>query len=239
MLLLKQNAKLKLSYSLVVAGIFAGLLTGIYNYTYNLALERSARLYAAAEEEYSTRPEAKSPERPEWSKLIEVNLADLKAKNPDVIGWIYFENDPISYPILFSENDNDKYLHYDYTGQRAVAGSIFMDGRNQTDFSSSRTLIYGHNTHDDKTMFTRLTHYLEPDYLENHRYFQIITEDAYYRYEITETELILPTDPRFTLKKADKKSSNKHIVMLSTCYENGKKRVLLTSKRVDTYHITD
>lgn len=230
MSLQKQNQKLKLSYSMIIAGIFAALLSGIYSYTRDLALARSAAIYADAVEVY-VEPE---PEVPEWYGKVTVNLADLQAVNPDVIGWIYFENEPISYPVLYS-GDNSTYLSRDYTGAPAIAGAIFIDGENKTDFSGARTLIYGHNMFDDASMFSRLVRFLDPDYLESHKYFQIITPTYSYRYEITSSEVVEPTDPRYTLFNKDINSSDKNIIMLSTCYRDGSKRVLLTSERVDFY----
>lgn len=42
--------------------------------------------------------EAQSP----WYDDIDIDFAGLRSENPDVVGWIYFENEDISYPVMYS-----------------------------------------------------------------------------------------------------------------------------------------
>ena len=120
---------------------------------------------------------------PEWYEDIAVDVAALKAQYPEAIGWLYFEDGLISYPLMYS-GDNEKYLHKDYTGEESKAGAIFLDGESTPDLSDVHNLIYGHNMADE-SMFGKLHKYTaEEDYLKDHRYFRIYTEDAVYRYEI-------------------------------------------------------
>ena len=135
--------------------------------------------------ETSTEPDngGKKTEEKEWYALANVDLESLQAEYPDVAGWIFFENEEISYPVVYS-GDNETYLRTTYTGKKAEAGSIFMDGESTPDFSDPHTLIYGHNM-KNLSMFGRLKYYkTEKDYYEDHRYFQIFTGDKIYRYEI-------------------------------------------------------
>ncbi len=122
------------------------------------------------------------PEIP-WEELLEVDFEKLCAVSPDVCGWIYFENEKISYPVLWS-GDNETYLRRSYDGQELKSGSIFVDGRCSSDFSGRNTIVYGHNMHD-LSMFGRLRYYLQDaSYYETHPYFQILTPDGKCRYEI-------------------------------------------------------
>lgn len=119
----------------------------------------------------------------EWWNCIDVNLVDLEKKYPDVIGWIYFENEEISYPILYS-GDNDKYLYTAYNGKSSSGGSIFLDGESTPDFSDSHSLMYGHNMRDG-SMFGKLRSYISiPEYYETHQYFQIFCGDMIFRYQV-------------------------------------------------------
>ena len=79
-----------------------------------------------------------------WYDILEVDFEGLQEVNPEVSGWIFFENEEISYPVLYS-GDNEKYLKKGYNGKTTAAGSIFIDGRNNPDLSDAYTLIYGHN----------------------------------------------------------------------------------------------
>ncbi len=114
---------------------------------------------------------------------IQVDIKGLQQVNKDVVGWIYFEDGLISYPILYS-GDNDKYLKRNYKGQYMASGSIFLEAKSAPDFSDLYTQIYGHNMRD-LTMFGKLRYYKSrPGYYKDHGYFHIITADHDYRYQI-------------------------------------------------------
>lgn len=113
---------------------------------------------------------------------LNVDFEALQALNPDCVGWIYFENLDISYPIMQSE-DNNYYLRRTFEGQHVTAGSIFMDYQNSPDFSDENTFIYGHNM-KDKTMFGKLNGYAEEDFYLKNPCFYIYTPGYIYRYDI-------------------------------------------------------
>ena len=75
---------------------------------------------------------------------LEIDFDALKQVNGDIIGWILFDNNGISYPILQGK-DNEKYLYRLADGTKSKAGSIFMDAACSPDFSDAHTIIYGHN----------------------------------------------------------------------------------------------
>ena len=132
--------------------------------------------------------EQTSQEAPEvaeipWNEMVKVNMEGLQELNPDIKGWIYFENETISYPILQGK-DNEEYIRTTYNGKKATAGSIFMDVENKADFTDNHTLIYGHNM-KDLTMFGKLKYYkTDEDYFPDHKYFQIITSNKKLRYQV-------------------------------------------------------
>lgn len=94
-----------------------------------------------------------------------VDFTSLEKINPDVTGWIFAEGTEIDYPVLKGK-DNDYYLHHLFTGDRNKLGSIFMDYRNQGDFSDRNTMIYGHNMKDG-SMFSSLTKYKNQQYYDS------------------------------------------------------------------------
>ncbi|MEG1537537.1 MAG: class B sortase, partial [Clostridiales bacterium] len=87
-----------------------------------------------------------------------------------------------NYPITKSA-DNRDYLKIASTGERSVAGSIFMDYRNTADFSDRNTIIYGHNMKNG-SMFGTLDAYEDKKYWEDHPKIYIFTETTTYVYEI-------------------------------------------------------
>ena len=61
-----------------------------------------------------------------WYDDIDIDFAGLRSENPDVVGWIYFENEDISYPVMYS-GDNSYYLRKTFNREHATAGSIFLE----------------------------------------------------------------------------------------------------------------
>ncbi len=115
----------------------------------------------------------------------DIELDKLMEAYPEMIGWVYFEDGHISYPIMQSE-DNEKYSKLDYMGEEAPTGAIFLDYRSAADFTDANSIVYGHNMKDG-TMFGSLREYRkDPAYYNDHMYFQIITPQKAYRYLIFE-----------------------------------------------------
>ena len=127
-----------------------------------------------------------------------MNLNELQKINSDIIGWIYFENEDISYPIMHSDNNED-YIRATYLGETATAGAIFMESNNSSDFSDLHTIIYGHNMRD-LSMFGKLRYYKTKEgYYSEHKYFQIITNDKICRYEIFAYKDVASTSNIYTI----------------------------------------
>lgn len=191
-----------------------------------------------------------------WWDCVDVNVRQLSEDYPDVVGWIYFENEDISYPIMYS-GDNEKYLRTAYTGEKARAGSIFVDGESTPDFSDPHSLIYGHNMRD-RSMFGKLRNYRnEPDYYEDHQYFQVFTRDSVYRYRIFACDVVPDNHDVFwafgkepanywkMLKEVERDSfintgieanESDHVITLATCTENDEERLIVCAVRTDEYN---
>lgn len=114
---------------------------------------------------------------PEQKKVFNVDFAKLKKINPDVVGWIRFEEpSQISYPLV-KGTDNEKYLKTTFEGNRNSAGTLFLDMNNAGDFSDYNTFIYGHNMKNG-SMFGRLRKYKSKSFCEKNPYFYIYTPDG-------------------------------------------------------------
>ena len=115
--------------------------------------------------------------------LPKEGISKFIAVYPETIAWIWFEDDRLNYPIMQSE-DNTKYMIKDFQGNDSDTGSLFLDYRASADFTDSNSIIYGHNMRD-RTMFGALRTYKDDlGFLENHKYFQIITPEGRTRYMI-------------------------------------------------------
>lgn len=143
------------------------------------------KLFAKGNEEDAAESDPPKPiaVAPVWYRMRAVDFTELKSINSDVIGWIFFENGDISYPILQGQT-NDEYIDTSYDGKSSRAGAIYIESENKPDFSDLHTLIYGQDMRND-SMFGSLRNYSEEeDYIDDHDFFQIITPTVSYRYEI-------------------------------------------------------
>ena len=81
----------------------------------------------------------------------------------------------IDYPVVRGEN-NIEYVSTDIYGNFAIVGSIFLDFRNQDDYSDIYNLLYGHNMSEHR-MFSDVNLYKDEEFFnENQKgYFYLPT----------------------------------------------------------------
>lgn len=90
----------------------------------------------------------------------------LHSINQDVVAWICDDTLSINYAVAQTDN-NAYYLNHQLDGSDSVCGTIFMDYRNQEDFSNWNTILYGHNMKNG-SMFAQILRYREPAYYKEH-----------------------------------------------------------------------
>ena len=121
--------------------------------------------------------EEEPPESMYWTyirmNLLDVNFDELKAKNPDTVGWINVSGTNINYPFVQTSN-NDYYLYNNFERVPSVAGWVFADFRNNVDDSDKNTIIYAHGLYD-ATMFGTLRNILTSGWLNNPNNYTIRT----------------------------------------------------------------
>ena len=113
---------------------------------------------------------------------ISVDFSVLKQENEDIVGWLYLEDSPINYPVVQSY-DNDYYLRRLVNGEYNIAGSLFMDYRNDSNLEDNNTIIYGHNMKNN-TMFGSLQEYKNQNYYDNHKVMYYFTPEKNYIIEL-------------------------------------------------------
>ena len=112
----------------------------------------------------------------------EVDFTALQEINPDILAWIYIDGTEINYPVVQGE-DNSYYLKHLFTGEWNSSGCIFLDSRNNGDFSDRHNVIYGHHMKNG-SMFSGLDSYKKQDFYKLHPVVLILTPDQYYKMEI-------------------------------------------------------
>ncbi len=191
-----------ISYLLLIVGIVLVIFSGYNLFKIFMDYKTSDDTYDKLQKEYVSESSEKNTESTEsetpWYDDIMVDFASLKEQNDDVIGWIYFENEDISYPIMYS-GDDSYYLRKTFEREAATAGSIFLEGENNPDFNDCHTIIYGHNM-KNLSMFGKLKYYNRDEtYYDSHQYFQILVDGKKYRYQIFSYETVDDSSDEYTV----------------------------------------
>lgn len=182
--------------------------------------------------------EAEAAEDPESLYPLKVDHASLKEQNSDYIGWLYFQNGGVSYPIV-QDDGTGKYLKTTFEGKKNSSGAIFINSEASKDFTDLNTIVYGHNMKNGGMFGSLKNLYNTPSTLVN-PYFFIETESKLYTYKVfaiiktTNTSSFysvpqnnaayenyineLSATASYFDAKAPGLSSHKPIIMFSTCY---------------------
>ena len=91
------------------------------------------------------------PKEPDPESII-VNFDKMQAQYPDVVGYVYSADTVLKYPIVqTSDEGGEYYLYRDIDGNNNKNGTVFLDWRCNSDFTSQNNIIYGHNMKTGQT----------------------------------------------------------------------------------------
>ena len=93
-------------------------------------------------------------------------FASLWEMNEDIVGWLSIDGTQVNYPVVQSD-DNDYYLHKDFSKADNKYGIPFADCRVDISKPSTNIPIYSHNMKDGQ-MFGELINYQSLDYYKQH-----------------------------------------------------------------------
>lgn len=158
------------------------LATSLYRiYSYNKADKEFKTATREVQEKFQEPNEEKLADDNKDKEARE-KIGALRKDYESVIGWIKVDGTEIDYPIV-KGSDNDYYLNHNYKNDYNVFGAIFMDYRNEENFSDQNTIIYGHN--NDRGGNFRALHKLEEDgFFEENKFIEIFSEAGYKKYQI-------------------------------------------------------
>ena len=178
------------------------------------AVSRIAEPTVTAEQTESEQAE------PTEEPAAERNIPKLIAANTDCIGWLSIDGTNISYPVMHTPKEPQKYLRRSFYGKNSQSGVPFLDGRCST--NGGNLIIYGHNMKNG-TMFSDLKKYLNTDFLNSHRMVRLETADGVFLFTVTEVRRTNTADPWYDRTTCE---DGRHFI-LSTCYGSGKDGRLL------------
>ena len=90
------------------------------------------------------------------------SFEELQQINPDVCAWVTMDGTRIDHPIVQGKN-NFEYLSLDIYREFSLAGSIYIDSRNDNGFGDAYSLLHGHHM-DQGRMFGDLDLYKDRDF---------------------------------------------------------------------------
>lgn len=161
--------------SLCIAGVYAGY-----------ALWDNNRVYATVDDAQADilklKPKIGQDQRPSFDELLAIN--------PDVVGWVTLDNTNIDYPVLQGET-NLSYINTNIYGEFSLAGSIFLDSRNDRNFEDNYSLLYGHSMSNGR-MFGDINLYKEEDFFKENQTGILLVPDKVYKLKIYAT-LVVPS----------------------------------------------
>lgn len=163
---------------------------------------------------------AQTETEPTKQPAAERNIQALIAENSDCIGWLSIDGTNISYPVMHTPSDPQKYLRRNFYGKYSQSGVPFLDGR--CDLQSTNLIIYGHNMKNG-TMFSDLKRYVDRDFLNAHRTVKFETTDGVQTFIVTEALKTNTSDAWYDRIAAE----DSRQLILSTCYGSGKDGRLL------------
>lgn len=102
------------------------------------------------------------------------NFKQLYEKNSDFAGWIQIEGTNIDYPVMYSPDDVEFYLHHDFEKMPSQSGIPFLGKGCTLQPLSKNVILYGHHMKDG-TMFADLLRFREEDYRNKHPNIQFDT----------------------------------------------------------------
>ena len=112
----------------------------------------------------------------------DIDFDALKKINPDIVGWIYYKDTHIDYPIVMGE-DNDKYLYTMFDGSYSAFGSLFVDSVTEKPFKQFNTIVYGHHMKNG-SMFGDLKNLKEEEFCRSHPRLELITPEGKFHLDI-------------------------------------------------------
>ncbi len=185
--------------------------------------------------------------------FLSVDFNDLLRKNNETVGWLKVNNTNVNYSVV-KHNDNEYYLKHDFNKNYNISGWVYADYRDDFTYFGNNTIMYAHNM-TNRTMFGSLVWVLKESWYtneENHyiklstptsntvwKIFSIYTikPEVYYLKTYFDTdnqhqEFINTIAKRSIYNFGEDVSNNDKILTLSTCTDDGTKRIVIHAKMI-------
>lgn len=129
---------------------------------------------------------------------LNIDFVSLRSEqNDDIYAWIYIPDTKINYAVLQHPTEENYYLDHNIDDSKGYPGCIYSQSLNSKDFSDRNTVLYGHNMKNG-SMFAGLHLYSDYEYMSQHPYVFVYTEDYTLVYKVFAAQR---SDDRHQLKE--------------------------------------
>lgn len=144
-------------------------------------------------------------EVPTANNLPTIDFDSLRKKyhNNDIKGAIRIIDEKFE-EIIFQKDDNEYYLTHDYRGKK-TGGEIFINYKQNIDTSELK-IIYGESKKSTKIF----KNFYDVEYYNNHKYLELETDKAIYKYEILTLYEDVVDYEKFDIDEITEKSKYKY-----------------------------
>ncbi len=118
----------------------------------------------------TTEPE----EKPDYSEYVAIN--------PETVGFITIPGTNVNFPVVQGPDDK-RYLTMNFEKESDYRGAIYMSCNNNPTDLDTNTVIYGHNSYDDK-VFSDVAKYEDIEFYKEHPVIEFNTLEKYYKWKI-------------------------------------------------------
>lgn len=159
---------------LVTGSLWArDILRGAAEQAANTALAQQVHAAEAAETTEAMQGAGEDGILPQYAALWE--------QNHDLAGWLSIPGTAVDYPVMFTPEEPEYYLHRAFDGSAAASGSLFIGQGSSPE--NSHVIVYGHHMKNG-SMFSSLVRYAERDYGREHPTISFDTLDAEGAYQL-------------------------------------------------------
>lgn len=153
---------------------------------------------------------------PDWVPDINIDHTGMFKENADYIGWIYYEDGNISYPICQSNADDPSYyLTHTFLKENNASGCVFIDYNVGQNFTDRNTYLFGHNMADGSMFGSLKKIYNNPAEKMNNPYFYIFLKNGQVRqYRIISMYKTDKNDIESFSVAGDDKEAKEHVQMV-------------------------
>ena len=170
---LPTKTKVLIGVVVLLALILIGLVAAIIVFN-NRQAEAPAPTEPSVETEAPTEATEAPTEPEETTEPAPVPIdwmVELQEQNPDTVYWIKIEGTKLDYPVMYTPDEPERYLHKDFEGNYEAGGLPFLEDTCSVfpNEESTNLLIYGHNMVDG-SQFRTMMDYKKQEFWEEHPY---------------------------------------------------------------------